>query len=356
IIALATYCILVLSFAGFINGVSDVRLDSVTNITLDMLKFRKAYSLFQGGSLTPIDYFVTVAGFFYYISLFQVLLRLNQFKRTDEDYNFIAQSYIMLGKFNEALTWLGLVKVPNSMTLDLKAHSYMGVNQFPKAIDAEKTAHFLRKHEQIDDRETFRYLVNSSCFYPLPAKQTLQLLERWLKTGVKDAEFMTLSASLLSQGRVTDEEYKEMLVNSPVVSNYPLTHISSLLRTGDIDGAYEIWSAMPPTTGTDEVLRRFLALQISGSDAAEGREIFESWAAEHLAEIFRFAREVSDEERMMLFGYLSILEPMAQRFSPERVEECRFLLQELRSSIVTDDFQRMTEVMTDIFHKTPFSS
>jgi hypothetical protein len=355
-IALMTYCILTLSFAGFINGVSAVRLDSVVNITLDMLKFRKAYSLIQGGSLAPVDYFITISGFLYYISLFQVLLRITQFKRTDEDYNAIAQSYLMLGKFNEAMAWLGKVKIPNAITFDFKAHAYMGVNQLTKAVEAGKKAHFFRKNEQLDESGTFKYLVNSACIFPLPINQTIHLLEQWLATGVKDTDFMTLSSSLLAQGRVPDEKYKEMLINSPLISKYPLTLTNSLLRTGDTQGAYEVWSSMAPATGTDEVLRRFLALQVLSDGEGGSSQVFESWAAEHLGEMFRVAQEVTDEERLVLFGYLSMLEPLAQRLSSERVEECRFLLQELRNSIATENLKRMTALMTDVFQRSPFSS
>ena len=352
VLAVSIYCLLVLSFAGYIYTIPKVQFEQLGATTLDMLRFRKAYGLLQGGPLSPLDYYLTIAGFLYYISLLRTVLRIKEFKRKDEDYHSIAHSYLMLGNFNEGLTWLGKVTAPNNGTYMLRASAFLGVDQLTKATEAAKKSYLLEKGETLDDAGGLRQVISIAALYPIPEAYILRALERWLGLGINEIAFAESADLLLGQNKISMKNYGALLERAKVPSEAPLLWVHYLINSRNFEEASKQIEGLRLTGGVNELFIRLLRLKLRILDPATGgrnpAEVYEAWAAEHLDKMSSLISELTDDqEKVLVVFQLNFILIVADEVGSSRAEAIKYLMKELTLSIKTEDLKRQSAALSD---------
>jgi hypothetical protein len=128
----------------------------------------------------------TGAGALFGINLLEAALRFHEFVRTDEDNLSIAQACCLLGRFNEALVALNLIKAPNQEFYMFRAIAYLGLIFPDRAWHAASRSLAFREEAPQSDQIFFELAALTMIFPSLSDDALRSLFDYALKMRVND--------------------------------------------------------------------------------------------------------------------------------------------------------------------------
>src|SRR5437868_36640 len=352
IVSLSFYCVLTLAFAGYIHAVPNVTFQHLIDITLDMLRFRRIQALRRGETLYPIDYFVTITGFLYYVTLFQTILRIKEFDRKDEDFVSIATQYAGLGRFKKALDWLERLKSPDPQRSFIQAVAYLGTNQITKAIEAARR-YYVLKEEPFDDGRSISLAVTGAAVAPIPEHCLLNLMGECLSSNPNEVRVIVAVTILIGLKKIDLEKYGALLIQEDGATRYPLIFAHFLIEREHHLEARKILELLPACEGIHDLTRRVMILMTFDNpaikDLAKDCESVDRWLSVHLSEISKLSlRDADDDERAFAVSQLNLILAVTRKCSSTREQEVQFLVKELESYIKEEKRREIASVMGSV--------
>jgi tetratricopeptide (TPR) repeat protein len=351
IILLATF---ILSLAGGLYGVPNVTWEGLVALSIDMHRFQKIYGIFTGEIAELSSYFITLAGFIFYTSVLGTVIKYREFIKTEEDYAKIAQSFLFLGKFNDALLYLDKIKTKDQNSLMFRAVAYIGVNQIQKAIETHDKAQSFAEKE-FDNDMTYALLISTANIYPLPNIYVAHIFQYWLETKTTSSLFVLLSDFLMANKKLNLADYKKVLIKTGTLERNKLAHVQVLLFEEKFQEAFDLLKTLPEYQGLDKLLIKFyslVALTTTSQSKEDLSQKIEQWMEEELRMFADIVINLgSDEEKILglsLFFQIKMIFTDLAAVELEKNEELNYIIKEIKESLSTEEFKQLGGTMLSI--------
>lgn len=337
IIVVADFLTLVLGFALLKNGKAppDVNLQDFMSTTLGLYKGQEISYLLNGRHLSPIEIAIGTAGLLFYLALLQIALHFRDFRRTDEDYLWLAGQHIGLGAFTTALKYSTQVQSSVLEKNASQALSFLGVNQVEKA--REKIA-ALSEDQRVGQPPAL-FMLELCAYAPVPENVVASVFLQAIQDKVPDVRFQDTIHVVVLANPAFAPEFEALL--RPHQGDYPLTYARLLWLSGLQPAALDTLKMASPGSELEEIVRLTLRLIISldspESTQAQNSQVFRQWANSDLPVVRNLLTALAKPwEKLVVFGQLNLVLIDAEKFGKEREQEISFLLGELRCQIEND--------------------
>jgi len=350
-IVLADFVSLVLSFTLFSSprAPSQMTFSDIHSTAVSLYQFKELYKLLTGVKLTFAQVAIGSAGLLFYLALFRILTRVKDFRRSDEDYHWLASRQFMLGNFAAGLRYLNSIEKPIPETEFHRVLGLLGVNEIEKA---EETAR--RVIEQKGDKPTtdqvFSVLGGAPLFVPLPEHVIFALMTKAIEDGVSDVYLMDAVGMMAADSLVLRDRLLELLL--PTKSDHPLT-ISLLLILSDkpLDALAVVQQATPGTE-LEEIVRLVMQLRASllnpNTSYEEDSQTLAKWRDSDLQTVRSILPNLSSKrEKALAYGQVGGIRPLALVFDKQTEQELTYLADQLKAEVRGDAIAEMMVKVTE---------
>jgi hypothetical protein len=321
----------------------------IHSTAVSLYQFKELYKLLTGVKLTFAQVAIGSAGLLFYLALFRILTRVKDFRRSDEDYHWLASRQFMLGNFAAGLRYLNSIEKPIPETEFHRVLGLLGVNEIEKA---EETAR--RVIEQKGDKPTtdqvFSVLGGAPLFVPLPEHVIFALMTKAIEDGVSDVYLMDAVGMMAADSLVLRDRLLELLL--PTKSDHPLT-ISLLLILSDkpLDALAVVQQATPGTE-LEEIVRLVMQLRASllnpNTSYEEDSQTLAKWRDSDLQTVRSILPNLSSKrEKALAYGQVGGIRPLALVFDKQTEQELTYLADQLKAEVRGDAIAEMMVKVTE---------
>jgi hypothetical protein len=337
VIVLCDLSSLVLAFTLLTTGLppAQITLENFATTASGLFSFSELKRLLVGTQLSARQIAVAMAGLIFYLGLLRILLRFNEFARTDDDYIWLAGNNNFLGKFTTALRFLTNVKATTKEVEYEYMVSLIGVNQVEAATDRTKRVlhHF---GEDPNKNRISQVLLEACAVYPIPRHIILTLIERGISEQIQDA-ILQNSISLLGANSDWLCASAERLITEQK-GQYPLTHAALAIAEGCYAEARELLMRAVPGSELDEVVRLGMLLRASVLDPSttedEDLRAYDQWVQSDLRTIRDLLPALCHPwEKTIAFAQLAFARLVSTIVGHDREQEIAFLSDRIKEEV-----------------------
>ncbi len=179
---------------------------------------------------------MNTAGALYGFTILESAYRVHEFKRVDDDYLSLANSYNFLGRYADAVSALDKMKVQTVASFRCRAAAFLGVSQFNRAWSDMRTALHLGGQSEVTEGDVFIALWQSAVTYSTPFNVNKVLIERAVALSLSDTR---IAGAVFGLGE--EDKYKHILTdvfsNSEREKQFPICCTALHLLTKSRDHA-----------------------------------------------------------------------------------------------------------------------
>lgn len=284
----------------------------------------------------PIDLFsliLGISGIVFFAAVLNNLLRIKQFRKTDEDYVLLAAIENQIGAFSKALRYLQKVQdTREARVFVARATALGGLQQFPQALAETKAFIELDKSARLGELPglpmfTLVGLIVHSGADDTTKARTVMFAE---KSGISSRDLAFLLELVLSTSGGDSTAIASELLAAGILASHPPAQAIALFCSGQREKAAEALSAAAYNHPVDELYRKqcLLLVQLADPDTTrqQDAENFARWLTENIGEIEATVQSSNElSEAFPLVGILRTLVSLAVLHSHPDLERIRYL-------------------------------
>ena len=317
---------------------SDIQQEHLATAVAGLFRFRELIRLFSGVQLSPAEFIITITGLVFYLALIRVLLRFKEFRKTDEDYIWLATQNDRLGRFRIAMSQLRNVKNRTSQAEIATVVALLGLNQIQQAED--RVALVLQQNDQPHDADNiFAGLIDACVFTPIPEHILIAIFQRGIEQQVSDVRLQDAISIFAGDSETIGNALTDII--SETDNHYPLSRIALYIATGRFSEAQEVLNRTTPENSLEKIahLVMFLRAELENPEitADEEDRIFMRWAETKLPTIVALLPELSTAwEKAFAFVFLAYPRFVATAIASDREQEISYLCDNLQRDVKGD--------------------
>ena len=205
---------------------------------------------FTADNFQPWEVARTLSGIIFYLAIFRLLLRRDQFKRTDKDWISLSIKQSNLGHYETALNHLQKVSDISKNNLEARGRALMGMGNFEDAI------HTLDQVNQLDLSAggmsipaEIRGAFHLASLSP-NAQTILDYLRFWLnREPPADGVLSYMVGTYLFLDLMDLDEFKPVI--APYAGRYPTTMAVMNVNEGEFDPVFDLFDKEAPDPFTE---------------------------------------------------------------------------------------------------------
>jgi len=287
---------------------------------------------------------MNVIGVAYSLVILETTYHFHEFRRTDDDYVAMGNTYNLLGRFTDALKMVEKSKTRTTASLACRAVAYLGVNQFDGAWSYAQQA--LQSEDQNDAPD--RVLLGLQFLmvaYSLSFSVGTTLMSRGIFLNLPDFIIAHLVFSFTTVEQVREDELNQLpttvLSDKEVAARYPLTHATLLVALGERNEGISILDTVHPKSLEEEIYKMFLTIMIKVTDPSttpdEDKKQFDSWSKENLPKFSQLAEgKAATTYGPVVIGILESVYGFATRLESQYQQSWLYIVNELAKIITAD--------------------
>jgi hypothetical protein len=274
-----------------------------------------------------------IAGITFFAAVLNNLVRIRQFRRTDEDYVLLATIENQIGAFSKALRLLQKVQDQREVqAFPARATALGGLQQFPPALEEAKAFLTLDKTMKLESVPTLPMFMLASLigFSGADCKSKVEFVAYAENSGLNSREVAFILEVILSSAGEDSPSIASQLLARQIFDRHPPAKAIALFCSGQREQAIDVLTAGVYNHPIDELYRRqsLLMVQLSDPDTtgSQDSETFARWITENFADLERTV-QTSDElsDAFPLVGILRGVVRLADMFQHPDVERLRYL-------------------------------
>ncbi|MBF0377814.1 MAG: hypothetical protein HQK72_10070 [Desulfamplus sp.] len=320
-----------------------LNMESIFEVNKYLFNFSQLKEKIINLNLAVNDIFLFSVGFLI-LSMAKCIIRIKEFKRTDEDYKNLAKKYACAGKFKKSLNCIKKMKRIDDEQLLIASILSFGLYDINNAKRyAENYLNISNKNS--DHNAVYRLIFSHSIYFPIHKTNFISLLKEAMVLPIDDVLLLTNIVFVLSSGVEADylllEYFTKKAQNQ---TTFPYSYCFLLILCGRIDRLGEVLKKMKFNTTIENILSCTYKLIID----IHNNEIANCFIEKKISSLFNKIESIinslkKEEEQFIALMILTILIVYAKtiQFQTESKlkELCdRFLLEsELNLMSVTDD-------------------
>jgi hypothetical protein len=273
------------------------------------------------------------AGGLYGLTIVRTLYRFSEFRRTDEDYQIIAHSCCLLGKYMDALAYLSRVAKLSEAAHGTRAIAHLGIQQIDKAWGDARRVLELQGESPTDER-VFFLLVNLVPLIPAPSASRIALLRRGLALKLRD--LVIWQAVWTAEPGPLLESFKEVFAQSPA-AEFPLSRVALFMKRQELEQARELLEGIESENPADQLSKSLLDILIRIGDPSttltQDRIAFDQWSATCYERLSGLVSLMKDLDLVLAFGAVVPIYGIAKKLGSPYEQSWLFLLNELQKSL-----------------------
>jgi hypothetical protein len=322
----------------------------VSDLLVQMTPGQAARTLLAHPFQQFLEVEIAVTGLLLCSSLLTGLWKFKEYRREDRHHESMAESYIRLGAPTNAIECLRKVRNPSQSTCVVSTAAYLCVNRIDRALDAARNALALQAEVPLT-LEAYAFACFAALEYPVPAYVTRELLLQWIQKGGGDAQMLFVVAALLERKIFAPAEIQTLFPAGTARRQFPLAYVGSLITIGRTNAAQRLLRRTDARTAIEAALKEFLELLTTisapSADPERGVIFIHRWLRRNAVRFTALAGELPHEfDRLISFTISGIVASICKEVAPEKVEEWRFINDQHRESLRSDQVRRAADAFS----------
>ena len=342
-------------FATLILGLTAIELHArSTSITLAAL-VETGRELWQGESAlrdilkgtrpTEQQLIVSIVGLLLSLAVLKVLTQFGEFRRTDEDWVWLAGAENLLGNFAVALRYLRNVKSWDKDSLSAEIVALLGVNQIEDAAAKVKSL-LEQQREAISEGEIFRNLFQACLLPRMPQSVFPSVLKRSIDSKVPDA-LMQDALGLVVQNHLQQQSLE--LFNEDA-SSFPLSIARIHLLSKEREQCLAVLNAHLPAADLDKLIAQTMVFTARVIDPAttadQDAKTFSAFIEEAIPLMQKLIHAPMELwQNLLLYTEIERSLKFARALGEDKVQQLSYLADSLAEQQKDERFKRAVPVI-----------
>ncbi len=331
--------ILILSYIVSISNHTIVSFALIQQVTISLRKIQNISDITILLTLQPNEMLISLTGFLYLTVIGRSIF---DFKRKPEDHREIAETYLKLGLFSDALISINKIKKNERHPTDkiLEIPIYIGLNEIEKAFYSAK--HYMQDNYQreVNSDEVFTMVISASLKRSLTAESLNSIIKRGIDSNVTDERMLAALQLILQMLNFPVNLLGYEFLTNELYLKYPLTSIFILIHRNEVDEAIEKLNSYKPINHVGEIqytYLMFVAFMLKGEPLNNPTKIFEELASKYVDNISSHIDMLqNDWEKITCYQFIKDISLQATIHSSQREEQCMYFLKYIEKSISSD--------------------
>ncbi|MCP3683582.1 MAG: hypothetical protein GY861_12920 [bacterium] len=355
------YGILVLSYSVLYQDSPRLSITALTDVTVDILRIQGIGDLFQDDDSSFAQYSAGLTGILFYASLVSSVYRFREFRRTDDDYIAIAESYMHMGHFNSAMSSLRKVRTQTPDFFVLKSICYLALNQMDKALKTKEQSIIISEYKGYASDDPALLLFFTTQFFPIGSSRIVNLFSRWIEGKPSELRVLGLVDKLILANKVSPDEVIDVIENAGMSDDYSLIIALCLIGADDRENAAIILQNLSLDNESSELHQIILGILVLSTQidvlsiTEDNTSSLLNWSHTYMQKISSFVHSSpSVEDTFCLLNTLAIPYFIAQQLDQDTAEDIRFLMDELEEIVKSTSFSQAALSVTQNLRKFSF--
>jgi len=207
----------------FLNNTILVNYNMYYHSLVKLFGYKDLLGYMNGVKFIFNDYLIFTAGFMLYMSLLKMLFSFKKFEKVDEDYTWVAQRQVQIGKYTKALDTINRVKGFTEVDYLIKIATLLGTNNLNGAIDLSKDYNKIFHHIKRNTiNDIFRTLMDVSISFDMGDRVHLSIITYGLNDNVNDCLLFDLSSVVILSSETLRNGIMPIIANQK--NKYKITY------------------------------------------------------------------------------------------------------------------------------------
>jgi len=225
----------------------------VNNFLFNFYKFKQQVFDFK---IIPTlnDIFIFAIGFLI-LNVIKNILRIKEFKRTDEDKKNIALTYAFTGQFKNSLNMIEKLDRIDNEVLHIKIINYVGINDINFAVHCSKkylTLYLPIDEEKADQNSIYIFIFKAIILFPIQKKSLISLTEEVIYK-IDDFSFLECISYLVYHLEITKSDLLDFFKDENNVYRLPYSYCFLLIQSGQINNLKIMLKLLNPCSKIERI-------------------------------------------------------------------------------------------------------